>query len=75
MPGPIDRGDAGQEDHADRPRSAGEHRGWVLAVHRRAQLLDQRPIARAESDNDVSTATIGKIARALGLPLELTERG
>lgn len=56
-------------------REARKKRGWSQEELGQAAGLSRPTIARVESDNDVSTATIGKIARALGLTLELTERG
>lgn len=56
-------------------REARRKRGWSQEELGRATGLSRPTIARVESDNDVSTATIGKIAQALGLTLELTDRG
>jgi transcriptional regulator with XRE-family HTH domain len=55
-------------------REARRKRGWSQEELGRAAGLSRPTIARVESDNDVSTATIGKIAQALGLTLELTDR-
>jgi transcriptional regulator with XRE-family HTH domain len=55
-------------------REARKKRGWSQEDLAQAAGLSRPTIARVESDNDVSTATIGKIAQALGLTLELTYR-
>lgn len=55
-------------------RDARRKRGWSQEELGRAAGVSRPTIARVESDNDVSTATIGKIAQALGLTLELHER-
>ncbi|WP_040405866.1 helix-turn-helix domain-containing protein [Actinokineospora sp. G85] len=55
-------------------RGARRKRGWSQEELGRAAGLSRPTIARVESDSDVSTATIGKIAQALGLRLELTDR-
>lgn len=56
-------------------REARRKRGWSQEELGRAAGLSRPTIARVESDHDVSTATIGRIAQALGLTLELTDRG
>ncbi|WP_036968013.1 helix-turn-helix transcriptional regulator [Promicromonospora kroppenstedtii] len=56
-------------------REARKKRGWSQVELGQAAGLSRPTIARVEADSDVSTATIGKIARALGLTLKLTERG
>ncbi|MGO1311334.1 MAG: helix-turn-helix transcriptional regulator [Brevibacterium aurantiacum] len=55
-------------------REARKKRGWSQDELGRAAGLSRPTIARVEADSDVSTATIGKIAQALGLTLELTNR-
>lgn len=52
-------------------RDARKKRGWSQEELGRAAGLSRPTIARVESDNDVSTATINKIAKVLGLTLEL----
>ena len=55
---------------------------WLLPFHpgvddacpECAAALSRPTIARVESDSDVTTATLGKIAEALGLTLELKGR-
>lgn len=54
-------------------REARKKRGWSQEELGQAAGLSRPTIARVEADNDVSTATIGKIARALGFTLELTD--
>jgi transcriptional regulator with XRE-family HTH domain len=56
-------------------REARKKRGWSQEELGQAAGLSRPTIARVEADSDVTTATIGKIARALGLTLELTDRG
>lgn len=56
-------------------REARKKRGWSQQELGHAAGLSRPTIARVEADSDVTTATISKIARALGLTLELTDRG
>jgi transcriptional regulator with XRE-family HTH domain len=56
-------------------RRARKNRGWSQEELGQAAGLSRPTIARVEADSDVSTATIGKIAQALGLTLKLTDRG
>lgn len=52
-------------------RDARKKRGWSQAELGEKSGLSRPTIARVEADNDVTTATIAKIAQALGLKLEL----
>lgn len=56
-------------------REARKKRGWSQGQLGQKSGLSRPTIARVEADSDVTTATIGKIAQALGLTLELTDRG
>ena len=55
-------------------REARKKRGWSQVELGQKSGLSRPTIARVEADSDVTTATIGKIAKALGLTLELTAR-
>lgn len=52
-------------------REARKKRGWSQAELGNKSGLSRPTIARVEADNDVTTATIAKVAHALGLRLEL----
>lgn len=52
-------------------RDARKKQGWSQAELGEKSGLSRPTIARVEADNDVTTATIAKIAQALGLKLEL----
>lgn len=56
-------------------REARKKRGWSQEELGQKSGLSRPTIARVEADSDVTTATIGKIAHALGLTLELTDGG
>lgn len=56
-------------------REARKKRGWSQQELGQKSGLSRPTIARVEADSDVTTATIGKIAQALGLTLQLTDRG
>lgn len=56
-------------------RSTRKERGWSqndLATH---AGVSRPSIARIEGGDDVSTATLDKVAEVLGLQLNLTDRG
>ncbi len=55
-------------------RDARKKRGWSQAELGEKSGVSRPTIARVEANNDVTTATIAKIAQALGLKLELTDR-
>jgi len=52
-------------------REARKKLGWSQAELGERSGVSRPTIARVEADNDVTTATIAKIALALGLKLEL----
>lgn len=52
-------------------REARNERGWSQTELGEKSGLSRPTIARVESDSDVTTATLAKIAGALGLTLEL----
>lgn len=52
-------------------REARKTQGWSQAELGEKSGLSRPTIARVEANNDVTTATIAKIAQALGLKLEL----
>jgi transcriptional regulator with XRE-family HTH domain len=56
-------------------REARKKRGWSQEELGQKSGLSRPTIARVEANSDVTTATIGKIANALGLTLQLTDRG
>ena len=55
-------------------REARKKRGWSQAELGQKSGVSRPTIARVEANNDVTTATIAKVAQALGLKLELTGR-
>lgn len=52
-------------------REARKKQGWSQGELGEKSGLSRPTIARVEANNDVTTATIAKIAQALGLKLEL----
>ena len=54
-------------------REARKGQGWSQGELGEKSGLSRPTIARVEANNDVTTATIAKIARALGLKLELRD--
>jgi len=55
-------------------RDARKKQKWSQAQLGEKSGLSRPTIARVEANNDVTTATIAKIAEALGLALELKDR-
>ncbi|WP_448811921.1 helix-turn-helix transcriptional regulator [Agromyces bauzanensis] len=53
---------------------ARKKRGWSQSELGEKAGVSRPTIARVEANNDVTTATIAKIAQALGLTLELKDR-
>ena len=60
-------------DIADRIRNARSKRGWTQADLAENSDLSRPTIARVERGDDVSTATLAKVAAALGLRISVTE--
>ncbi|MCD5422307.1 helix-turn-helix domain-containing protein [Rhodococcus pyridinivorans] len=56
-------------------REARKKRGWSQTELGEQSGLSRPTIARVEANSDVTTATIAKIAHALGLRLELQDPG
>ena len=56
-----------------RIRQAREARGWSQEELATRSAVSRPSIARIERGDDVSTATLGKVASALGLAVELTD--
>jgi transcriptional regulator with XRE-family HTH domain len=56
-------------------RDARRERGWSQTELGEKSGLSRPTIARVESERDVTTATLAKIAQALGLTLELKGTG
>lgn len=56
-------------------RDARKRRGWSQAELAESSGLSRPTVARIEAGNDVTTATIAKVARVLGLKLELKRTG
>lgn len=54
-------------------RIARKKQGWSQAELGEKAGVSRPTIARVEANNDVTTATIAKIAQALGLKLELRD--
>lgn len=52
-------------------REARRNRGWSQTELGERSGVSRPTVARVEADSDVSTATLAKIAEALGLSLEL----
>ena len=66
----------GEEQRGLGESSGRPARSGVVAGELGEKAGVSRPtIARVEANNDVTTATIAKIAHALGLTLQLTDRG
>jgi transcriptional regulator with XRE-family HTH domain len=55
-------------------REARKKRGWSQMELGQKSGVSRPTIARVEANDDVTTATIGKIAQVLGLRLELKDR-
>ena len=66
-------GEAEQHGFGDVIREARKKQGWSQAELGEKSGVSRPTIARVEGDNDVTTATIAKVAQALGLKLELRD--
>lgn len=56
-------------------RDARKRRSWSQSELGEKAGVSRPTVARVEANNDVTTATIAKLSRALGLTLELKDRG
>jgi transcriptional regulator with XRE-family HTH domain len=63
--------DEEQQGFGDIIREARKKQGWSQAELGEKSGLSRPTIARVEANKDVTTATIAKLAQALGLKLEL----
>ncbi|WP_454293557.1 helix-turn-helix transcriptional regulator [Salana multivorans] len=63
-----------QAGFGDVIREARKKHGWSQAELGEKAGVSRPTIARVEANNDVTTATIAKVALALGLTLELKDR-
>jgi len=66
-------GQTEQHGFGDVIREARKKRGWSQVELGEKSGLSRPTIARVEANNDVTTATIAKVAQALGLKLELRD--
>lgn len=64
-------GEADQPGFGDVIREARKKLGWSQAELGEKSGVSRPTIARVEANHDVTTATIAKVAQALGLKLEL----
>lgn len=63
-----------QLSFGDTIREARKRNGWSQAELGVKSGVSRPTIARVEANSDVTTATIAKVAQALGLALELRNR-
>lgn len=68
-------GEVEQPGFGDVIREERKKRGWSQIELGEKSGLSRPTIARVEANNDVTTATIAKIAQVLGLRLELRDDG
>jgi transcriptional regulator with XRE-family HTH domain len=66
-------GEAEQHGFGDVVREARKKKGWSQGELGEKAGVSRPTIARVEANNDVTTATIAKLAQALGLKLELRD--
>ena len=64
-----------EPNFGDTIREARKKHGWSQEELGERSGVSRPTIARVEANSDVSTATIVRIATALGLTLELRDRG
>jgi transcriptional regulator with XRE-family HTH domain len=69
----MSMGQAEQAGFGDVIREARKKHGWSQGELGEKAGVSRPTIARVEANNDVTTATIAKIAQALGLKLELRD--
>jgi transcriptional regulator with XRE-family HTH domain len=68
-------GEAEQHGFGDVVREARKQKGWSQGELGEKAGVSRPTIARVEANNDVTTATIAKLAQALGMKLELRDDG
>lgn len=66
-------GEAEQDGLGDVIREARKRQGWSQGELGERAGVSRPTIARVEANSDVTTATIAKVARVLGLKLELRD--
>ena len=71
----MSMGEAEQRGFGVVIRETRKKQGWSQADLGAKSGLSRPTIARVEANMDVTTATIAKVAQALGLKLELREGG
>lgn len=71
----MSMGEAEQHRFGDVIREARKKQGWSQVELGEKSGVSRPTIARVEANNDVTTATIAKVAQALGLKLELRDDG
>lgn len=64
-----------EADFGDVVREARKKQGWSQGELGDRAGVSRPTVARVEANNDVTTATMAKIAQALGLTLELRGHG
>ena len=69
----MSMGQTEQHGFGDVIREARKKQGWSQGELGEKSGLSRPTIARVEANNDVTTATIAKVAQALGLKLELRD--
>ena len=69
----MSKGQTEQHGFGDVIREARKKQGWSQGELGEKSGLSRPTIARVEANNDVTTATIAKVAQALGLKLELRD--
>ena len=67
----VTMAEVGQHGFGDVIREARKKQDWLQAELSKKSGLPSPGIARIEGNSDVTTTTIAKVARALGLRLEL----
>jgi transcriptional regulator with XRE-family HTH domain len=66
-------GEAEQHGFGDVVRKARKKQGWSQVELGEKAGVSRPTIARVEANNDVTTATVAKLAQVLGLKLELRD--
>lgn len=66
--------DAERANFGEVIRDARKRHGWSQSELGEKAGVSRPTVARVEANNDVTTATIAKLSRALGLTLQLSDR-